>query len=160
MYTQALESLIFIGNLKVILTAIGWISALSCISLWLLQGFYDFNSKHGRKIIITITIILTLMWPACITVYTLPSLREEIVIAKQVAPILDKYAENNPESVYNPDVLLGAVDTTIQGIVNSAVELPKYIARLASGQLIVTQKRAEDMTREELLRRVRELENK
>jgi hypothetical protein len=81
-------------------------------------------------------------------------MKEEIVIAKVVAPILDDYAKNNPESVYNPNVLLGAVDTTIQGIVGSAIELPKYIARLASGQF----KSPENMSREELLQRVRDLE--
>jgi len=166
MYSQALEALIFVGNLKVILTALGWTSVVVCIALWLYQGFVDFEhfdnfgEKWGRKISVSLAILFTITWIGCIAVHSLPSLREEIVIAKQVAPILDNYAEKNPESVYNPDVLLGAVDTTIQGIVSSAVELPKYIARLASGQLVITPKKVEDMTREELLRRVRELEGK
>jgi len=159
MYTQALEALVFIGNLKVILIALGWTSGLACFLIWLMVGFSSLT-EVGRKIMVTLAIILTLIWPTCIAIYHLPSLKEEIVIVRQVAPILDRYAEKNPESVYNPDVLLGAVDTTIQGIVSSTVELPKYISRLANGQLTIVQKSPENMSREELLRRVKELEGK
>ena len=166
MYSQALNAIILIGNLKVVLTAVGWTSIVICITLWLYQGFVDFEQfndfgeKWGRKISVSLAILFTLVWIGCITVHSLPSMQEEIVVAKQVAPILDNYVEKSPESIYNPDVLLKATDDTIKGIVSSAIELPKYIQRLASGQLITVQKSPETMTREELLKRVKELEGK
>ena len=160
MYSQALQAIIFIGNLKVFLIAFGWVSFITVIIL-AFCNFIDFNS-WGRIVLNSFLVFFTLTAIACLSIYHAPGLKEEIIIAKQVAPVLDRYAENNPESIYNPDIILGAVDDTIKGIVGSAIELPKYIAKLASGGipalLPLSERPIDSLTREELEQRLRDAE--
>jgi len=162
MYSGALGAIILVGNLKVIMIALGWTAVVACGVLWILQGFVDYKRGWTRGLTVVFATLFTLTWVGCLAVYNLPALKEEIVIAKQVAPILDDYAERYPESVYNPDVVLTALDDTVKGIVGTAIELPKYINRLASGVELLTrplsERPIEDLSRAELEQRLRNAE--
>ena len=162
MYSAALSAIIFIGNLKVILIALGVTAGFFSVVVWIMRGMFEEYDTHVKKAVLSVLCVcLPFIWISCIAVYNLPSMRQEIVIAKQVAPVLDDYMERHPDSVYNPDIMLTALDDTVKGIVGSAVELPKYIQKLAAGGIpALIEKKPEDMSRDELLRKIQELEKK
>jgi hypothetical protein len=165
MYSEALNAIISIGIIKSVLIALGVITAIVSVINWLICGFkYDgdgFNTTAGK----VVTLIGNFFWPImfviCLTVYHLPVMNQNIIIAKQVAVQLDKYADAHPESVYTPDVMLGSLDTVIKGIVSTSVELPEYIKRLANGEIVrfMGPKDPKDMTQQELLDEVNRLRN-
>ena len=166
MYSQALEAIIFVGNLRIALIAIGWVTGIGCVIAILVgligedwRTYFKRNIKLMRRLTITFGILMMCICIACIAVYNMPMLREDIIIARQVAPILDDYMERHPESIYHPDVMLTAVDSTIKGIVGTAIELPKYIQRLAAG-LPLIERRPEDMSQAELVREINRLRSK
>ena len=161
MYRSSLDAIILIGNLKVLFIATGWTSFIGGIILSIIRlaMIDEVDLLSIQKRVCSISIILCLLiGVASISLYSLPSFKENFVIAKVVATQLDSYMEKNPESIYNPDIIFESLDSTIKGITESVIELPKYIQKLASGQISI-EKKIEDMSREELLRRIQELEN-
>jgi hypothetical protein len=158
MYTAAINAIVFMESIKVLLIGIGWFSAVGCAILWVVWGCKTecncWNPNYSFKgIMLAFTIFVTCIWPACITIYNLPLLNRDIVIAKQVAAQMDIYAEAHPDSIYTPEVLLGSVDTVIKGIVSTSVNLPEYIKKLANGeivQFVTGPKDPKDMTATEM----------
>jgi hypothetical protein len=165
MYSEALNAIINIGIAKALLIAGGVIFAIVAIVNWLICGFkWDgdgFNTTAGK----VVCVIGNFFWPillvVCITLYNLPIMNPNIIIAKQVAVQLDKYADAHPESVYTPEIMLGSLDTVIKGIVSTSIELPDYIKRLANGEIVrfIGPKDPKDMTQQELLEEVNRLRN-
>jgi len=165
MYSQLIETIITIGMLRIAITAVGWVAAIGSIILWIRIGYGTSTYQNYKKLFpVSSSIFLTLLCIFCISVYNIPHLKEEVVVARQVAIVLDDYAERNPESVYNPDIALTALDSTIKGIVNTAVNLPEYINRLASGLEVMTRPIAErpieELSRAELEQRLRDAERR
>jgi len=163
MYSAALNAIINIGIMKVVFTTAGIVFGLGSVVIWFICWcVHEGNSTDNEQLASSIlSFVIPILCAACLAGYNMPFMREEIVIAKTVAPILDKYAEQHPESIYNPDVTLDAIDTAVKGIVDTTVNLPKYVERLAKGQPIFqSSKTPADMTKDELLEYVKKLEAK
>lgn len=170
MYSEALNAIINLGIIKTILIASSWIFWIAAIIVTIIvlfylvaiydEGYICKKQEDFKKLkkFLPLMIILFIFAIGNVTIYNFPILKEEIVIAKTIAPILDNYVKENPESVYNPDVVLGEADKLIKGIVNTTTNLPNYIRNLAKGLNIPIQKSINDMTADELREYIKSLE--
>jgi hypothetical protein len=155
MFSAALDAVIFVGMWQAILIGLGIITGILSVVSWCILG------SDGEKLAAIASFFFPILCIACIVTYNIPQMNANIVIAKAVAIELDKYVDKNPESIYNPEVLLREGDTAVKGLVtnitNFSGNLPETIRKLAAGESIVGQKSIDDMTSEELRKEIRRM---
>jgi hypothetical protein len=64
---------------------------------------------------------------ATFVVYNHPLFKMEYIIMREAAPLIDKYAEEHPDSIYNPDQLLSISNDLVIDFATSIKGLPDMI---------------------------------
>jgi hypothetical protein len=59
-------------------------------------------------------------------------MKADWIIIRTVAPILDKYVEEHPEAIYNPDTILSITNDTAVSIFQSIQTFPDILKRIAN----------------------------
>jgi hypothetical protein len=133
MYTNVVRFIMSIGLINNILLALGLISALVGIVyiclFWYMLG--DQNEKIPRYF--WIGVISLFFTTASVVIGTSPFLKVEWIIARQVAPQIDKYVESHPESIYNPEIAIETVGNATSAVFDSIKSFPNIIERLTKG---------------------------
>jgi hypothetical protein len=131
-----LLTLDLIGNF---LVGIGFISISWAITgvIWGAWRFYENREDIKSKLLFISGILCFIIFVSCISFGSSHYMDSEWQIARAVATEVDKYNENNPESVFNPTVMLNQVDSAALSIFTAIRGTPELIRKLTNGTSMV-----------------------
>lgn len=135
MYTELLNAILFADFIIKLLIGIGVITGISAVGCMIWWGV-SFYSPDFKKRAIFFTIALSTLCIGCVAVGNSKYFQQEYIVMKVAAPALDKYIEDHPDAIYNPDTALTMINDTALSLVSSIKNLPDLVKRIASGETI------------------------
>jgi hypothetical protein len=146
MYTSLVDAFLFADCFINILIAMGiFLSAcaLGCSIWW---GYITYDGRNPlKKRAVILPIFLWLLTFVTIAVGNSNYFQPEYITLKIAAPQIDKYIENHPEVIYNPDAALTLVNDTAISLVASIKGLPNIVKRLSAGESVESIRIQQDM---------------
>jgi len=133
MYVGLIDILLWISLAKGMIVALGFIFGIGAI-VWWFYAYHRCDNRDTYKRQIIMGFVFTFLCWCMIAVGTSLFLKPEWQIARAVAKQVDTHIVSNPESTFNPDILIGHADKAILSVFTILQDAPANIQKLVSGQ--------------------------
>jgi hypothetical protein len=135
MYSQLIDAILFADLFIKIMIGLGFISGACATGCFIWWGC-TIDEPDFKKKSVALSIVCSIVLVSCIVLGNSRYFQPEYIVMRAAAPQLDRYIDDHPDAIYNPDTALTMVNDTALSLVSSIQNLPDLVKRIAGGEPI------------------------